>query len=96
MKWLMLVRPKAEQDLETAYDWYESKRAGLGGEFLDEVAATIRELACDPTLPRLYFGNFRRVLLRRFPYKIFYQVIGHRVVIFRVLHAAQQHQGRLG
>jgi len=35
------------------------------------------------------------VLLRRFPYKIFYQVIGERVVIFRVIHAKQNHASHL-
>jgi len=31
-------------------------------------------------------------LLRRFPLKVFYQVIGPRIVIFRVLHAKQDHR----
>ena len=35
MKWLMLVRPEAEQDLAAARDWYDGKRTGLGDEFLD-------------------------------------------------------------
>jgi hypothetical protein len=66
MKWLLLIRPMAEKDLATARDWYDAKRVGLGDEFLDAVATTIRELERDPTLTRLYFGYFRRVLLRRF------------------------------
>lgn len=53
------------------------------------------ELVRDPRRPGLYFGQFRRVLLNRFPYKIFYQVIGDRIVIFRVLHAKREHQGGL-
>jgi plasmid stabilization system protein ParE len=55
----------------------------------------LRELEHDPELPRLYYRNFRRVLLRRFPYKIFYQVIAQRVVVFRVLHAKRDHLRRL-
>lgn len=96
MKWLLLVRPEAEQDLALARDWYEQKRARLGHEFLDAVAAALRELEQNPQVPRLYYRNFRRVLLRRFPYKIFYQVIAQRVVIFRVLHAKQDHPRRVG
>ena len=60
-------------------------------EFLDETARALRELQQDPERPRLYYRKFRRVLLRRFPYKVFYQVIGQRIVIFRVLHAKQEH-----
>jgi plasmid stabilization system protein ParE len=91
MKWRLFVRSKAEQDLASACDWYERKSTGLGDEFLDSVAAALRELEHDPEVPRLYYRNFRRVLLRRFPYKIFYQVIAQRVVVFRVLHAKQDH-----
>lgn len=91
MKWVLLVRPEAEQDLASARDWYDGKSGGLGGEFLDAIAAAMRELERNPEMPRLYFRNFRRLLLRRFPYKIFYQVIGERVVIFRVLHGREEH-----
>jgi plasmid stabilization system protein ParE len=92
MTWLLLVRAEAEQDLAAARDWYDRKCAGLGDEFLDAVAVAIGQLANDPQRARFYFLNFRRVLLRRFPYKVFYQVIGERVVVFRVLHAKENHE----
>jgi plasmid stabilization system protein ParE len=88
---LLLLRPAAEVDLAAACNWYEQRRAGLGMEFLDETARALRELKQEPERPRLYYRNFRRVFLRRFPYKIFYQIIGSRIVIFRVLHAKQDH-----
>ena len=93
---LLLARPEAERDLAAARDWYEQKRSGLGGVFLDEVAVAMRELERDPEHVRLYFRNFRRVLLRRFPYKVFYQVFAERIVVFRVLHAKQEHERGLG
>lgn len=95
MKRVVFLRPEAEQDLAVARDWYDQKRAGLGDEFLDAVALAIRELERDPELQRLYYRDFRRVLLRRFPYKLFYQVIGERIVILRVLHARQAHESSL-
>lgn len=71
MKCLLFLRPEAERDLAVARDWYEEKRVGLGDEFLDEIARALRELENAPEIHRLYFRNFRRVILRRFPYKIF-------------------------
>jgi len=91
MKWLLLIRPRAESDLESARDWYEQKSEALAQAFLDEVTGELQELVKQPELPRNYFLNFRRILLRRFPYKIFYQVVGQRVIIFRVLHVKQAH-----
>lgn len=93
MTWLVLLRPAAERDLASACQWYENRRGGLGDEFLDEIAAAMRQLESDPERERLYYRNFRRLLLHRFPHKIFYQVIGSRVVVFRVLHARQAHDG---
>lgn len=95
MKYPLLVRPEAERDMETARVWYDGVQSGLGDAFLDEVSAALHPLTDYPEISRLYHNNFRRILLHRFPYKIFYQVIGHRVVIFRVLHVRQCHESVL-
>jgi len=87
MNWIVLVRPQAEQDLAAARDWYEQKRVGLGDEFLDAATVALLTLKSTPERERLYFRNFRRIIFRRFPYKLFYLVIGQRVIVIRVLHA---------
>jgi plasmid stabilization system protein ParE len=46
----------------------------------------------EPARERLYYRGFRRVLFRRFPCKIFYRIVGQRVIVFRVLHAKQDHE----
>ena len=35
MRWNLIVRPEAEQDITDAYDWYDEQRKGLGDEFWD-------------------------------------------------------------
>ena len=95
MSWQVLVQPGADRDLAVARDWYEQQRKGLGLEFLDEISAAMRVLEHTPQLFRLYFRNFRRQQLRRFPYKIFYQIIDGRVIVFRVLHVKQDHPATL-
>jgi plasmid stabilization system protein ParE len=95
MSRILLIRPEAEQDLSNARDWYEARRAGLGLEFLIEVAFTLKEIESNPTRDRLYYREFRRTLLTRFPYKVFFQVFPERIVIFRVLHAKQEHSSTL-
>lgn len=91
MIWLLLVRPRAEQDLREARDWYESQFPGLGTDFLHEAAKVMELLATDSERPPFYYRGFRRVLLRRFPYKVFYRVEGGRVIVFRVLHGRRDH-----
>jgi len=91
VKWRVIIRPRAEADLRDARNWYENQRAGLGEEFLVATANTIKLLLRNPELRPEYYRGFRRILLRRFPYKLFYRLEGDRIIVFRVLHARRDH-----
>ena len=95
MNWRVIIRPNAEVDLRKAWSWYETQRAGLGDELLIEIGAAIHRLETDPEQSPFYYRDFRRLLARRFPYKVFYCVEGERVIVFRILHAKRKHQWQL-
>ncbi len=95
MKWRVHIRPRAEEDLREARLWYEERREGLGDEMVAAVRRAIRSLEDEPARRPLHYREFRRLLIRRFPYKIFYLVERDRVVVFRVLHGKQDHPRRL-
>jgi toxin ParE1/3/4 len=95
VNWRVTIRPNAEMDLREAWMWYESKRAGLGDQLLIEISAAIHRLETDPERRPFYYRDFRRLLARRFPYKLFYRVEGRRVIVFRILHAKREHQRQL-
>jgi plasmid stabilization system protein ParE len=82
--------------MRQAQQWYESRRVGLGGEFLDEIRHAIHWLEEQPERRPIYYRGFRRLLTGRFPYKLFYQIEGSRVIVFRVLHAKRDHRRQLG
>jgi len=67
----------------------------LGDELLVEIRAAIHILEMDPERRPFYYRDFRRLITRRFPYKIFYHTEGDRVIVFRILHAKQEHQRQL-
>ena len=91
MKWAVIIRPRAETDLREARQWYEAQRSGLGDEFLDELKRAITFLTEQPDRRPLYYRDFRRLLTRRFPYKLFYRIESDRVIVFRILHAKRDH-----
>jgi toxin ParE1/3/4 len=95
VSWRVIIRPNAEADLQQAQAWYESQRAGLGGELLNEIRHAVRLLETDPERRPVYYRDFRRLLTRRFPYKLFYRVEGDRVLFFRILHAKRKHEWEL-
>lgn len=88
-----MVRPEAGDDVLEAAAWYDTRRDGLGNEFIGEVVRVFDHLAENPLLnsrrhPR---KNIHWCYPRRFPYRIIYEVMDahHTVVIAAVLHAAR-------
>jgi hypothetical protein len=66
------VRPRGEKDIAQACHWYEKSQAGLSVRLIAEIRRAIQILEQDADRFPLYYRNFRRILLTRFPYKIFF------------------------
>jgi hypothetical protein len=66
VSWIVPIRAEAEWDVEPARDWYEQRKNGLGGEFLDEFAAAMRALEHSPEREPLYYptGAFPAISLQ--------------------------------
>ena len=43
----------------------------------------------------IYYNGFRRALMDRFPYKVFFRIDGDDVIVFRILHASRDHTSKL-
>lgn len=83
----LVAEPAADQDVEAAFEWYQSEREGLGLEFLDELRAAYGRVSEGPLKYREIRSGIRRALLRRFPYAVYFSVEPDTVVILAVLHA---------
>jgi hypothetical protein len=44
----LIVAPEAELDVAEAYAWYETRREGLGEEFLSSVDACLESFGASP------------------------------------------------
>ena len=83
----ILVRPEAEADLDEAYRWYERQREGLGNDFLLCVEEGIAKIKHTPQLYPIVYKNIHRLLIRRFPYGIFYITKESSIILLAVFHA---------
>ena len=83
----LILRPAAAADVEEAFSWYELQRRGLGDEFLASVNEALHEVAAYPRRQAFVFRDTRRVLLKRFPYAVFYRVYPNAVVVVACMHA---------
>lgn len=81
------IRPEAEADMSEAYDWYEERHPGLGHEFLAEVHVALRAIMENPLHHQVLYRNVRRILTRRFPFKVFFHVEAEQVEVIGVVHA---------
>ena len=95
MSWSVTIRAAADRDLLEIRNWYEKKRSGLGEDFLFAASEALLRLEESAQRFPVYYRDFRRVLTKRFPFKIFYRIEGDSVVVHRVLHSAQDHTKRL-
>ncbi len=81
MSYVLVFRSEALEELDEAYNWYESQQPGLGDEFLEYVDEVLNRICQQPELYVVVYRDVRRVVLRRFPYVISYRIISSRIVI---------------
>jgi plasmid stabilization system protein ParE len=83
------VRRAAELDVAEAQLWYETQQSGLGAEFHSEVSRVIDRLAETPLIYQAIHRDVRRALVRRFPYLVWYRVLGEVVTVLACTHGSQ-------
>lgn len=82
----LVIRRRAEHDIAEAALWYESRRPGTALYFIRCVDAAMALLARHPEIGPKQFDPFRRILVSRFPFGVFYTVEEVSVVVHAVLH----------
>jgi hypothetical protein len=65
---------ESEEDLESAYDYYQAIRPGLGVEMMDEFRRAVERILSYPNAWHLLDESRRRCQLHRFPYGIIYEL----------------------
>lgn len=86
---LLRFLPEVAEDAFAGYAWYEAKAPGLGDDFLRVFYASVGEIPRHPFLHPQVYGDFRRRLLRRFPYAVYFKIEEERVIVFGLFHCAR-------
>lgn len=83
--------PDAKAELDYAAIYYETKRRGLGGEFLAEVERTLEHLCEFPQSGAEFRRTgYRRFVVRRFPYVVVYGILPNSIRVIAVGHGKQR------
>lgn len=89
MTYTLRFLPDVEEDIMAGYAWYEEKAPGLGEDFLRMFYAGTGEIRWNPLLYSKMYREFRRCLLRRFPYAIYFRIEGSEIIVFGLFHCAR-------
>ena len=85
----LILLLQADHDIQTAFTRYEEFQAGRGELFMRHLDAALTLLRQHPEIAPVYGGRYRRMLIRDFPYGIFYEVQAQRIVVGAIMDLRQ-------
>ena len=89
---MLIVDDRAREDLREAFQWYEKQQVGLGDRFLGAFRDACRRIEDRPGMHPIAADDVRFVLLRRFPYVVYFRSEEKKVVILGVIHGHRDPQ----
>jgi plasmid stabilization system protein ParE len=66
--------------------WYRKQQQGLDRAFLTEIDAAIERVRQNPESYPKRYREYRAVLVRRFPFVMYFRIVGDEVRVAAVLH----------
>ena len=85
----MLIRfsPEADAELTEAREWYAHQRKGLDAEFMDCIDEALMRVVRNPLAFPTVYRDLRRVVVRRFPFAVFYSLTSEQILVTAVFHS---------
>ena len=85
----LILLLKADLDIQEAFNRYEDYQTGRGEVFLRHVDAAVGLILRNPKIGPVYEEPYRRMLVRDFPFGIFYQIQPARIVVVAIIDLRQ-------
>jgi mRNA-degrading endonuclease RelE of RelBE toxin-antitoxin system len=91
MSYQIILRNRAVDEMNDAYQWYEKAVEGLGAEFLSCIKNYLDKIVVQPHQFKTTYRNFKEVYIKQFPFVIVYLVDEKKkqIVIFSIFHCSQ-------
>ena len=78
--------PVALSELEEAETYYSERKPGLGDDLVEAVDGAVQRVLADPERFDVVEENIRRCRVPRFPYDLYFDVVGDILRILVVKH----------
>ena len=90
------VRKAARAEVAAAFAWYLERSPAAAQRFLEAVDEAMQLIEEAPARHPIIRGRLRRLLLRRFPYGIYYKVFPSTISVVGVIHGHRHPDTWLG
>lgn len=81
-----IFHPEVALEIKASFEWYEAQGTGLGGDYLAELESAYEAIEQFPNTWPKFKKNFRRFLLRKFPYSVIYRAANDEIYVVAVMH----------
>ncbi len=89
MPYKLRIRAAAEEDIQDAYNYYETCQKGLGRDFILCIESALEKISKNPDHYPVVHRRIHRILVKRFPFGIFFIVKENTLIVLAVLHASR-------
>jgi plasmid stabilization system protein ParE len=86
----VVFHPGASADYTSAFAWYYARGHKLARDFEKEIDRGIRLIVQNPLRWAKFDGERRRIIIRKFPYSIIYELHDSDVVVLAVAHGKRR------
>jgi toxin ParE1/3/4 len=92
-KYTVIYTGLYQDDVITAYDWYDKINKELSERFINELKESEEIILAIPTAnARLLNSSFRRFILPKFPYKVIYRIRENSIIVVALVHTARSNK----
>lgn len=95
MKYELEIKAVVIRQAAEVYDHYQRNVPGLGERFIGEIVDAFATLRSNPSF-QVRKPPFRYLKLRKFPYRLIYEVLGSTVVVYQVRHLERKSHRKFG
>jgi toxin ParE1/3/4 len=86
----LVLQSEAIIDIQTAFEWYEEQRSGLGHELIEEVEEALERLSRHPQHYSAPNQKYRKLRIKRFPYLVIFEIEDIKVIVIAVRRISQE------
>src|SRR5690349_15011923 len=89
---LIRISPEADAELTEAREWYSHHRKNLDLEFMKCIDDALLRVVNNSRAFPVVYKSLRRVVIRRFPFAIFYETRATEIEVIAIFHSRRDPQ----